>query len=76
MGVGVGNRLDTKKKKRGLNEHQVRNGYRCRECINEMQGSWRVQECVVKTQTGLGWSQRVWDWQEVLGDGSDDSGMA
>ena len=46
------------------------------ECVDEMQGSWRVWECIVKTKTGSEWGQRVWDWQGVFRDGSDDSGMA
>ena len=30
-------------------------------CIDEMQGSQRIQECIVKTRAGLEWSHRVWD---------------
>ena len=45
------------------------------ECVNEMQGSQRVQECIAKTQVDSGWSQRVQDWQWVLRNGSDDLGM-
>ena len=47
-----------------------------RECVNEMQGSQRVQECIAKMQVGSGWSQRIQDWHWVLKDGSDNSGQA
>ena len=50
---------------------QVGNGYRCWEYVNEMQGGQRVWECIAKMQAGLGWSQRVWDWQGVLRNGVD-----
>ena len=32
-----------------------------RECVDKMQGSQRVQECVAKMQVDSGWSQRVWE---------------
>ena len=45
------------------------------ECVDEMQGSQRVRECVAKMQVDSGWSQRVWDGHWVLGADSDDLGM-
>ena len=76
MGVDVGNRLDAKKregqKSVGLG---MSIGVRNASTRHKRVGGFR-RECIVKTQTDLGWTQRVWDWQEVLGGGSDDSGMA